>query len=82
MSKMIQIRNVPDDLHRQLKIRAAAARKTLSDYLLDELERAAERPTLDELWARIRSRGSVLLRESAAESVRIGREERERDLEP
>jgi antitoxin FitA len=38
MSKMIQIRNVPDELHRTLKVRAAQAGMTLSDYLLSEIE--------------------------------------------
>ena len=46
MSKMIQIRNVPDALHRRLKARAAEAGMSLSDYLLAELRRSAERPTL------------------------------------
>ena len=82
MSKMIQIRNVPEDLHRELKIRAAAAGRTLSDYLLDELTRFASRPTFEELRRRIAARDPVTLKESAADSVRIGREERERDFDP
>ncbi len=45
MSKMIQIRNVPDGLHRRLKARAAMAGRSLSDYLLNEIRRAAERPS-------------------------------------
>jgi plasmid stability protein len=48
MSKMIQIRNVPDDLHRTLKVRAAKAGMTLSDYLLSEIERVAAKPTMKE----------------------------------
>ena len=48
MSKMIQIRNVPDDLHRTLKVRAAKAGMTLSDYLLSEIEQVAEKPSLRE----------------------------------
>lgn len=48
MSKMIQIRNVPDDLHRTLKARAAKAGMTLSDYLLSEIEQVANKPTLQE----------------------------------
>ena len=47
MSKMIQLRNVPDRLHRTLKARAAMAGKSLSDYLLAEIKEIAERPTLD-----------------------------------
>jgi plasmid stability protein len=58
---MIQIRNVPDALHRQLKSRAALAGMSLSDYLLDELRRAAERPTLDELRARLERRPETTL---------------------
>jgi hypothetical protein len=50
----IQIRNVPDALHRRLKSRAALAGKSLSDYLLAEIREAAERPTIAELRARFR----------------------------
>lgn len=48
MPKMIQIRNVPDELHRTLKVRAAKAGMTLSDYLLSEIEQIAGKPTLRE----------------------------------
>ena len=53
MSKMIQIRNVPDELHRTLKVRAAKAGMTLSDYLLSEIEQIAQKPTLRELMHRL-----------------------------
>jgi antitoxin FitA len=53
MSKMIQIRNVPDELHRKFKIRAAAGGMSLSDYLLQELREIAERPTWAELKVRL-----------------------------
>ena len=53
MSKMIQIRNVPDELHRTLKVRAAKAGMTLSDYLLSEIEHVAEKPTLAEMMERL-----------------------------
>jgi len=56
MSKMIQLRNVPDELHRILKSRAALAGTSLSDYLIAELGRHAEHPTLEELFRRLRSR--------------------------
>jgi plasmid stability protein len=59
MSKMIQLRNVPDGLHRRLKARAAAAHKSLSDYLIDEIERVAELPTFEELRERVASRAQV-----------------------
>jgi hypothetical protein len=56
MTKMIQIRHVPDALHRRLKARAADAGMTLSDFLLAELRKVAERPTPRQLWERLRSR--------------------------
>ncbi|HEV3229593.1 MAG TPA: hypothetical protein VGY97_08975 [Solirubrobacteraceae bacterium] len=52
MSKMIQVRNVPDDVHRTLKARAAAAGLSLSDYIKRDLEEAAARPSLEEIDAR------------------------------
>jgi antitoxin FitA len=58
MSKMIQIRNVPDDLHRKLKVRAAEAGMTLSDYLLSQ---TAEKSTLAEMMERLRQREPVEL---------------------
>lgn len=56
MPRGIQLRNVPDDLHRKLKARAAHAGMSLSDYLLAEARRCAERPTLEELHDRLRRR--------------------------
>ena len=76
MSKMIQIRNVPDRLHRELKVRAARAGMTLSDYLLAELRRNLERPTIDELRERLAARTPVRLRESTAKAVRAERDRR------
>lgn len=61
MPKMIQLRNVSDALHRKLKDRAAQAGMSLSDFLIAEVERTAARPTIEELEARIRSRGSTEL---------------------
>lgn len=52
MSKMIQIRNVPDDLHRQLKIRAAAAGMSMSDYIKRELDLRTRKKTIREIAAR------------------------------
>ncbi len=75
MSVMIQIRNVPDALHRKLKARAALAGKPLSQYLLEELRRTAEVPTREDILARIESRPRVTGGPSAAE---ILREERSR----
>jgi len=76
MSVMIQIRNVPDELHRKLKSRAALAGMSLSDYLLREVAQVAERPTMEEVWARIASREPVDLSESAADAVRAERDSR------
>lgn len=70
MSVMIQIRNVPDALHRKLKARAAMAGKALSQYLLDELRQSAEVPTRAEIVARIRSRPAVEGGPTAAEVLR------------
>jgi plasmid stability protein len=74
MSKMVQIRNVPDGLHRKLKGRAATAGQTLSDYLLAELERLAARPTRDEMLAKIHGRKRVTLKTPAATVIREERE--------
>jgi antitoxin FitA len=74
MSKMVQIRNVPDALHRTLRDRAADAGQTLSDYLLTELERLAARPTRDEMLARLHTRRRVTLTTPAAVVIRKERE--------
>ena len=74
MSKMVQIRNVPDVLHRKLKSRAADSGQTLSDFLLAELERLAARPTRDEMLTRIHSRKRVALKTPAAVVIRKERE--------
>ncbi len=58
MSKMIQVRDVPDDVHRTLKMRAAAAGMSLSDYIKRDLEAASSQPTLEEIDARVIARGN------------------------
>jgi plasmid stability protein len=70
MPKMIQIRNVPDDVHRTLKVRAAEAGMSLSDYLREELIRRASIPTAQELARRVRAREPVELTQSPAEIIR------------
>lgn len=75
MSKMIQLRNVPDALHRKLKARAALEGMSLSDYLIAEVRRAAERPSLSELRQRLAQRTPVKLSISPAQVIR---EERDR----
>jgi len=72
----IQIRNVPDDLHRLLKARAAKAGMSLSEYLLAEIRRSAEVPTMDEWLQRVRGRKLVRLKTRAADLIREDRESR------
>jgi plasmid stability protein len=74
--KLLQIRNVPDDVHRTLKSRAALAGMSLSEYALAELRRAAERPTRDEIMRRIATRPRPRLPDSAAAAVRAERDRR------
>jgi plasmid stability protein len=76
MSKMIQLRNVPDALHRSLKARAAMAGMSLSDYLLTEIREIAERPTLAELRDRLGTRKPVTVHLDTARMVREEREAR------
>ncbi len=76
MATMIQIRNVPDALHRRLKARAATAGMSLSDYLLAEIRQVAERPTLEEMRARLERLPETTLSESAAALVRKERDRR------
>src|SRR5215470_2891452 len=74
MSTMIQIRNVPDALHRRLKSRAALAGMSLSDYLLSEIRQVAERPTVDELRARLHGRTETSPSVEPAAAVRAERD--------
>jgi len=76
MSHMIQLRNVPDGLHRTLKARAALSGMSLSDYLVAEIRRAAERPTIAELRERLERRARVNSPVSAADAVREERDAR------
>jgi antitoxin FitA len=76
MSKMIQVRNVPDALHRSLKAKAALAGMSLSDFLLAEIRELAERPTMLELRERLRHRSPVIVPVSAADAVRRERDTR------
>ena len=76
MSKMIQLRNVPDVLHRKLKARAALEGLSLSDYLIGEVRRAAERPSMSELRQRLAERERVTPDFSPAEAVRAERDAR------
>ena len=71
---MIQVRNVPEPIHRTLKARAASAGMSLSDYLLAELRRLAARPSREELLERLRRRQSVHPKEPVAEAVAAERQ--------
>jgi len=73
-AKIIQIRNVPDALHRQLKARAATAGMSVSDYLLMEIKEIAENPTLAEMRARLHQRERVSAQLNSADMVRNGRD--------
>ena len=73
MPTMIQIRHVPDALHRRLKAQASLEGLSLSDFLLREVQKVAARPTLAELRERLGGRKTVELRESAAKAVRAER---------
>lgn len=76
MPRMVQVRNVPDDLHRRLKVRAAQEGKSLSDFLLAELRKIADRPGRTELLERLAQQPPVRLRPRPAEAVRAERERR------
>lgn len=74
--KLLQIRNVPEDVHRRLKARAASEGQSLSEFALAELRRSLERPTRHELMERVRAREPVAVSESAADAVRAERHAR------
>ena len=76
MGVMIQIRNVPPELHRRLKARAAQAGMSLSDYLLAEVRQVAEQPTIEEIRARLAALPPVDLVPSPADIIREERDRR------
>jgi plasmid stability protein len=73
---MIQIRNVPEALHRRLKARSAMAGMSLSDYLLAEIRLLGERPTIEEMLTRLQTRPALALSESPADAIRAERDSR------
>ena len=73
---MIQIRNVPEELHRRLKARAAMAGVSLSDLLLQEIKAVAERPTLEEMRLRLSQLSPIVTEMTSAEAVRAERDSR------
>jgi len=76
MAKMIQIRNVPEEVHRKLKVRAAKEGVTLSELLAREARRLADQPSLEELRERLLSRARVELRIAPAPLIRRERDRR------
>ncbi len=76
MSKMIQVRNVPLRLHRELTRRAKRRGQTLTDYVQEILEREVSRPPAEEVFQRIRGHEPVDLGRSAAEILREERDSR------
>jgi plasmid stability protein len=73
---MVQIRDVPDALHRELKSRAALAGMSISEFLLMELRRSLERPTREELLRRVSKRAPARVRPDPADAVRAERKRR------
>ena len=71
---MIQLRHVPDALHRKLRARANEEGLSLSDYLIREAERLVQRPTMTQLRARLAGRRRVKPSASSAEAVRFERD--------
>jgi hypothetical protein len=76
MPKMIQIRHVPDAVHRKLKMRAAMQGTSLSEYLMKEIELIADQPTLQETLAEIAKLPPVKWGEPIAKTIRTLREGR------
>jgi antitoxin FitA len=76
---MIQLRHVPDDLHRKVKARAAMEGLSLSGYLIREIRQLAETPTMSELMARLAHLTPARVKTPPAEMVRALRDGRERD---
>lgn len=76
MSQMIQIRNVPENVHRTLKTRAAREGMSLSDLIKRELARAAERPSLQEWLEQTREAKTISSKLTAAQVIRELRESR------
>lgn len=76
MARTLQIRNVPDEIHRELRSRAAAAGVSLSDYLLAEVVRVAERPPVADVLERAAGRHGGAPAERIVDAVRSGRDRR------
>ena len=75
-SIMVQIRSVPEELHRRLKARAAMEGMSMSEYVLRELRKSLDRPTRQEILDRLQARRVRRLKRSAAEMIRAERDSR------
>jgi antitoxin FitA len=73
---MIQLRHVPDSLHRQLKARAAIEGMSLSEFLIREARKIAERPTMEEIRSRLAAQAPTQLKTSATKALREERDQR------
>ena len=76
MSRMLQIRNVPNDLHARLKARAAFAGMSMSAYVLREIRQSLDRPTREEVFARIAELPPIHLDPPPADILREDRDRR------
>jgi len=76
MSTMVQIRNVPAELHRRLKVRAATEGISMSDYVLREIRKSLDRPTRQEVLERLQAQPVRKFRHSAADVIRSERDSR------
>ena len=74
MAKMIQVRNVPESIHRALKAKAALAGRSLSDWILEELEALAALPSEEELLERLRENEPFAMKQSSAKMIRKDRD--------
>ncbi|MGH9891144.1 MAG: FitA-like ribbon-helix-helix domain-containing protein [bacterium] len=70
MGVLLQIRELPEEVHRTLKARAAASGTSLTEYVRSLLARSAARPTPEELMKRVETRGTIKLQEPSEETVR------------
>lgn len=73
---MVQIRSVPEDLHRRLKARAAIEGISMSEFVLREIKKALDRPTREEVLARLQARPVRQIRRPAADVIRAERDAR------
>jgi plasmid stability protein len=76
MTKMLQVRHVPDDVHAELRRRAEAAGVSLSEYVLREIERVAARPPMAEVFARSAARRITLSRDEVVGGIHADRDGR------